>query len=53
LFVSEEADAELVGQRIEAALRAGNGWSVLSVSPRPVARSERALARRRLSGPRR
>ena len=50
LYVAEEADAPVVAHRIETALRAGAGWSVLSVSKRPVARSERALARRLLSG---
>jgi hypothetical protein len=38
-----------VRQRIEAALGFGSGWDVVSTTARPIARGERALARRLLT----
>jgi hypothetical protein len=52
LFVAGDAETELVRARIEAALRGASAWRVLSLSLRPVAAGERALAQRLLSGPR-
>jgi hypothetical protein len=52
VFVSDEEETTHVGDRIEAALRGGAGWRVLSVRSRPVADDERSLAERLLAGPR-
>jgi hypothetical protein len=53
LYVAEAHEADAVRTRIEDALRAGSGWSLLSVSSRPVADAERSLAERLLAAPRR
>lgn len=52
LFVADEAKAEVVRNRVEAALRGANAWRVVALRWREVSESERALARRLLSGPR-
>lgn len=52
LFVAKPGEAALVRRRIEAALPAHRGWRVVSVSRRPVAAAEQALARRLLASPR-
>jgi hypothetical protein len=52
LFVADEAEAPVVRDRVESALRAAAGWRVLSVASRLAAESERALAERLLAGPR-
>ncbi len=52
LFVADEADAAGVRDRIETALRSATAWRVVSLSLRPVAEAERALADRLLTGPR-
>ena len=53
VFVADAAEAPEVRRRIEASLRDGSGWDVLSVRERDVAAEERALAERLLAGPRR
>jgi hypothetical protein len=53
LFVAPCEEADDVRARIEAALRAGEGWRVTKVRSRPVADDERALAERLLGGSRR
>jgi hypothetical protein len=53
LYVADEHEADAVRTRIEDALRGGSGWSVLSVSSRPLADAERSLAERLLAAPRR
>lgn len=52
LFVAVPADEEVVRERIEAALRGGPEWDVVSLLGRPVAETEGALAERLLAGPR-
>ena len=52
LFVADAPERAGVEQRIEASLRAGTGWRVLAIRPRPVADREQALAGRLLTGPR-
>jgi hypothetical protein len=52
LFVAYEAERPEVEERIEASLRAGEGWEVLAIRSRPVAEGERELAQRLLTGPR-
>jgi hypothetical protein len=52
LFVADEPDEPVVRERIEASLRRGDAWSVISVHARPPAASERELAARLLAGPR-
>lgn len=52
LYSCEVQDEVDVRMQIEASLRAGDGWHVLSVRPRDIARSERALAQRLRGGPR-
>jgi hypothetical protein len=46
LYIAAQPEAAMVGERIDAALRQGPGWRVLSVSARPPATDELALARR-------
>ena len=52
LFVADEAEAQLVRQRVEAVLGDGSGWRLVSLRERAVADAERPLAERLLSGPR-
>ena len=52
LFVADEAEAPVVRDRIESALRTAAGLRVLSVASRLVAEPEHALAERVLAGPR-
>lgn len=52
LFVAARTDTAVVRNRIEGALRGGTAWRVVSVCSRPVAESERELARRLVAGPR-
>jgi hypothetical protein len=52
LFVAGAAEAAVVRDRIEAALRGAPAWRVVSISSRPVAQDERALAERMRTGPR-
>ncbi len=52
LFVASEDEAAEVRERVEAALRAGSSWSVVSLGERPVAEHELALAERLRTGPR-
>jgi hypothetical protein len=53
VYVADESEEPGVRERIEAGLRRGEGWRVLSIRPRPVADSERSLADNLLTGPRR
>ena len=53
MFVADEDEEPAIRTRIEDALRGGSGWSVRSVTSRPVAADERALAESLLAGPRR
>jgi hypothetical protein len=54
LFVADEAESALVGNRIETTLRGAHAaaWRVLSVRSRAVAEADRALAERLLAAPR-
>jgi predicted acylesterase/phospholipase RssA len=52
LFVAADDEAAEVRERIERALRGAMAWTVVSVTSRPVARDERALAKRLRTGPR-
>jgi hypothetical protein len=53
VFVADEQEEPAVRTRIEDALRAADGWCVLSVCSRPVAAGERSLADSLRAGPRR
>ena len=53
VFVADEEEEPAIRTRIEDALRGGSGWSVLSVTSRPVGADERRLAESLLAGPRR
>ena len=50
LFVTDEAEAAVVRDRIECVLRSGAGWRLISLSSRGVAEAERPLAERLLAG---
>lgn len=52
LFVADDAEAEAVRLRVEAALRGADAWRVVALRSREIDESERALACRLLSGPR-
>jgi hypothetical protein len=52
LFVADEAESAVVGDRVEATLRSATAWRAVSVRSRNVAEAERALAKRLLEGPR-
>ena len=52
IYVADASEAPRVRARIEAALRAGTEWRVVSVGARAVAASERPLAERLLAAPR-
>jgi len=52
LFVADDAEAEVVRNRVEAALRGADAWRVVALRWREVSESERARAGRLLSGPR-
>jgi hypothetical protein len=52
LVVGDDAEAEGVRLRVEAALRGATAWRVVALRSREVDESERALAGRLLSGPR-
>ena len=53
VFVADEEAEPAIRTRIEDALRGGSGWTVLSVTSRPVAADEQRLAESLLAGPRR
>lgn len=53
LFVADEAEQHAVRERIATSLARADAWRIVSIGTRPVAASERALARRLLTGPRR
>lgn len=46
LLIAEADEIQMVGERIEAALRDSPDWRVLTASPRPLATGEHPLARR-------
>jgi hypothetical protein len=45
-LIAEADEIQMVGERIEAALRDSPDWRVLTASPRPLATGEHPLARR-------
>ena len=53
VYVADESEEPHVRERVEAGLRGGDGWRVVSIAPRPVADSERTLANNLLTSPRR
>lgn len=53
VFVASAEDEPEVRRRIEAGLREGGPWRVVSVAARPVDECERGLAGRLLTGSRR
>jgi hypothetical protein len=52
LFVAGDDEAAGVRERIERVLRSAGAWTVVSVTSRPVAEDDRALAERLRTGPR-
>jgi len=52
LFVADPSDAEIIRERIEAALGRCDAWRVMSVRARPVEQHEQTLAERLLAAPR-
>jgi hypothetical protein len=52
VYVASEPEEPAVRERIEASLRGGEGWSVVSFRARPVADSERSLADSLVAGSR-
>ena len=51
VYVADAAEADEVATRIEASLRAADGWRVAEVERRPIAAAERELAARLLTTP--